>query len=104
LSSGFKARLAGGLAGLGGAFVAALAVVFPTARDEVLAAVFAVDFVDLVVLRPRAAVFGGGALAVRVRLAALVAAPRRAVVVLALRVEVLAVDLVLALRLAVVRD
>jgi hypothetical protein len=96
--------LAGGFAGLGGAFAGALAVVFPTAREDVFTAVFAVDFVGLVARRPRAAVLGGGALAVRVRLAALVAAPRRAVVLLALRVALLVADLVLALRLAAVRD
>jgi hypothetical protein len=96
--------LAGGLAGLGGVFAGALVVVFPTARDDVFTAVFAVDFVVLVARRPRAAVFGGGALAVRVRLVALVAAPRRAVVVLALRVARLVADFVLALRLAAVRD
>jgi hypothetical protein len=91
--------LAGGFAGLGGGFATTLAVVFPTARDEVFTAVFAV-----LVRRPRTDVLGAGALAVRVRLAAFfVAAARRAVVVLVLRVELLDADLVLALRLAAVR-
>src|SRR5207248_10817292 len=93
----FVDALAGALAGvLAGALAGALVV------D--LAAVFRVAFVALVARRERAAVFGGGALAVRFRLTALVAAVRRAVVLLAPRLDALVADFVVDLRLAAVRD
>src|SRR5947209_8365386 len=91
LSSGFRARLAGGFAGaLAGALARVLAGVFAAVFAERVG-VF-VAFTALVVPRARAAVFGGGAVAVRLRLAVVVLADavRRPVVVLVLREVALA--------------
>src|SRR5437764_11812012 len=100
LSSGFRTRLAG----REGAFAGALAGALPGALVVDLAAVFPVALAVLVARRARAAVFGGGALAVRFRLTVLVAAVRRAVVPLAPRPDALVADFVVDLRLAAVRD
>ena len=98
MSSGLRAFLAGRAGVLVGALAGAFAGVL-----AVLAGVF-VALTTFVVRRERAAVLGGGAVAVRlvlpalVALVALVVAVRRAVVVLALRDVFFAATLVVALR------
>src|SRR5438270_2826812 len=88
LSAGVRARLAGAFAGaLAGALAGLLVGVFADRAGAFVA------FTALVVPRARAAVFGGGAVTVRVRLrlaVVLAAAVRRPVVVLVLRAVVLA--------------